>query len=81
MDYASVNMRLFYIKIEVSEMGIIAKLFLLVYVLAMVLATIFSVVWILTAIFTPEWNPKKALLMKFQKIKSHEMNKSDKFRK
>lgn len=81
MDYASLNMRLFYIKIEVSEMGIIAKLFLLVYLLAMVVATIVSVVWILTAIFTPEWNPKKTLLMKFQKIKSHEMNKSDKFRK
>lgn len=62
-------------------MGIIAKLFLLVYLLVMVLATIFSVVWILTAIFTPEWNPKKTLLMKFQKIKSHDINKSDQFRK
>ncbi len=59
MDYASLNMRLFYIKIEVSEMGIIAKLFLLVYLLAMVVATIVSVVWILTAIFTPEWNGGK----------------------
>jgi len=62
-------------------MGIIAKLFLLVYLLVMVLATIFSVVWILTAIFAPEWNPKKTLLMKFQKIRVHEINKSDKFRK
>jgi len=81
MDYASLNMRLSYIKIEVSEMGIIAKSFLLVYLLVMVLATIFSVVWILTAIFTPEWKPKKTLLMKFQKIKSHKMNTSDKFSK
>jgi len=62
-------------------MGIIAKLFLLVYLLVMVLATIFSVVWILTAIFTPEWNPKKTLLMKFQKIKVNEINKNDKFGK
>ena len=61
-------------------MGIIAKLFLLVYLLVMVMATIVSVVWILTAIFTPEWNPKKTLLMKFQKIKGHENDMSNKFR-
>ena len=61
-------------------MGIIAKLFLLVYLLVMVMATIVSVVWILTAIFTPEWNPKKTLLMKFQKIKVHENDMSNKFR-
>ena len=62
-------------------MGIIAKLFLLVYLLVMVMATIVSVIWILTAIFTPEWNPKKTLLMKFQKIKVHENDMSNKFRK
>ncbi len=62
-------------------MGIIAKLFLLIYLLIMVMATIFSVVWILTAIFTPEWNPRKALLMKFQKIKVQENDMSNKFRK
>ena len=62
-------------------MGIIAKLFLLIYLLVMVLATIFSVVWILTAIFTPEWNPRKTLLMKFQKIKVQENDMSNKFRK
>ena len=61
-------------------MGIIAKLFLLVYLLVMVMATIVSVIWILTAIFTPEWNPKKTLLMKFQKIKVHENDMSNKFR-
>ena len=61
-------------------MGIIAKLFLLIYLLVMVMATIVSVVWILTAIFTPEWNPKKTLLMKFQKIKVHENDMSNKFR-
>ena len=62
-------------------MGIIAKLLLLIYLLVMVLATIFSVVWILTAIFTPQWSPKKALIMKFQKIKSHERISSNKFSK
>jgi hypothetical protein len=62
-------------------MGIIAKLLLLIYVLIMVLATIFSVVWILTAIFTPEWGTKKTLLMKLQKIKSHDVNMINKFRK
>ena len=62
-------------------MGIIAKLFLLIYLLVMVLATILSVVWILTAIFTPEWNPRKTLFMKFKKIKVQEINMSNKFRK
>jgi hypothetical protein len=48
-------------------MDIIIKLFLLMYLLAMVLVTILSVIWILTAIFTPEWGTKKAVLMKIQK--------------
>ena len=51
-------------------MEIIFKLFLLTYFLAMVLVTILSVIWILTAIFTPEWGTKKALLMKFQQNKN-----------
>lgn len=62
-------------------MGILAKLLLLIYLLVMVVATIFSVVWILTAIFTPEWGTKKTLLMKLQKVKSHEINRSNKFSK
>ncbi len=62
-------------------MGILAKLMLLIYLLVMVVATIFSVVWILTAIFTPEWGTKKTLLMKLQKVKSHEINRSNKFSK
>ena len=62
-------------------MSIIAKLFLLIYLLVMVLATMLSVVWTLTAIFTPEWNPRKTLLMKFQKIKVQENDMSNKFRK
>ena len=48
-------------------MEIIIKLFLLMYLLAMVLVTILSVIWILTAIFTPEWGTKKAVLMKIHK--------------
>ena len=55
------------IETELSEMSIIIKLFLLIYLLAMVLATILSVIWILTAIFTPEWGTKKALLVKIQR--------------
>ena len=54
-------------------MSIIVKMLLLIYLLVMVMVTILSVVWILTAIFTPEWNPKKTLLMKFQNIKVHEI--------
>lgn len=42
-------------------MEILFKLFLVVYLLAMVLATILGVIWILTAIFTPEWSIKKSL--------------------
>jgi len=61
-------------------MGILAKLLLLIYLLVMVLLTILSVTWILTVIFKPEWTTKKTLLMKFQKIKSHDLNISNKFR-
>ena len=52
---------------EVPEMEMIFKLFLLTYFLAMVLVTILSVIWILTAIFTPEWGEKKTLLLKLHK--------------
>jgi hypothetical protein len=79
MNYASLYMTPCYIK-RGTKMGIIAKLFLLVYLLVMVMATIVSVVWILTAIFKPEWSTKKTLLMKFQKIKAHENDMSNKFR-
>lgn len=61
-------------------MGIIVKLLLLIYLMVMVLVTILSVIWVLTAIFTPEWGTKKTLLMKFQKVKVHEINMSNKFR-
>lgn len=36
-------------------MSILIKLFLFMYLLALVVATIVSVVSILTAVFTPEW--------------------------
>lgn len=62
-------------------MSIVAKFLLLIYLLVMVLATILSVVWILTAVFIPEWNPGRTLLMKFQKIKVREINAHNKFRK
>ena len=48
-------------------MNIMIKLFLLVYMLALVLVTIFGVIWILSAIFTPEWATKKSTLMKYKK--------------
>ncbi len=54
---------------EMSEMNILIKVFLVMYLLAMVLATILSVVWILTAVFAPEWQAKKSLSLKFQKHK------------
>lgn len=65
MEYASLSMSTCYL--VVAEMDIIIKLFLIIYLLAMVLITILSVVWILTAIFTPGLGTKKTSLMKFQK--------------
>jgi hypothetical protein len=43
------------------------KLFLLLYMLALVLVTIFGVIWILAAIFTPQWATKKSTLVKYIK--------------
>jgi len=40
------------------------KLFLLVYLLALVLVTILGVVWILTALFKIEWLARKVLFLK-----------------
>lgn len=50
-------------------MEVIIKLFLLMYLLALVLVTILGVVWILTAVFAPEWATKKSLLRKYQNNK------------
>lgn len=61
MDYASIYTGNCYIN-EVPEMGIIIKLFLQVYLLAMVLITILNVIRILTAVYTPEWSTKKSLV-------------------
>jgi len=52
--------------VELSEIDIIIKLFLLIYLLVIALLTILSYIWILALIFKPEWATKKALLMKFQ---------------
>ena len=51
-------------------MSIMIKLFLVLYLLAVALVTIFSVIWILSLIFKPEWETKKALLTKFHTNKS-----------
>ncbi|MCF6194870.1 MAG: hypothetical protein L3J46_11120 [Kangiellaceae bacterium] len=48
-------------------MNIMIKLFLLMYLLAMVLLTIISVIWILTAIFNPKSTTKKTVLMDIQR--------------
>ena len=50
-------------------MDIMIKLFLLVYLLAVILATVSSVIYILAAIFTPEWASKRNWFSKIQKIK------------
>jgi len=52
---------------EVIVMDIIIKLFLLMYLLAMVLLTIISVIWILTAIFSPRSTAKKTVLIDIQR--------------
>jgi len=46
------------------------KLFLLVYLLAIVLVTIFGVIWILSAIVKLEWVTRKAFLLKQHNTKS-----------
>lgn len=51
-------------------MNILIKLFILLYLLAMVLVTILSVVWILSAIFSPRLPSRKAMLMKVHRHKS-----------
>jgi hypothetical protein len=49
-------------------MDIMIKLFLVVYLLAMVLITILSVAYILTMVFKPEWISKHSFLAKYQRI-------------
>ena len=71
MDCASVYVRLFCIHMGISEMNIMIKALLLAYFLLMVMVTIFGVIWTLTAIFTPKWATKKALLMKYQNNIKH----------
>jgi uncharacterized protein HemY len=44
---------------EVPEMDILIKLFLLVYVLFIALLTIFSVIWILSLVFTHGWTTQR----------------------
>jgi type IV secretory pathway TrbL component len=58
---------------EIYEMSIMINLFLVAYLLAMVLVTILGVIWILTAITSPEWLAKAALLIKYQKNNSDEI--------
>jgi hypothetical protein len=53
-----------------TKMSIMIKLFLLIYLLAVVLLTIFTVIWILTAIVKLECVTKKALLLKYLNSKS-----------
>ena len=52
--------------VEVFKMEIMIKVFLLVYLLAMVLLTVFSVICILSMIFKPEWFSKNDLSVKYQ---------------
>ena len=44
---------------EVSEMSIMIKLFLVAYLLVVVLMTILSVLWVMSLIFTPDWVKRK----------------------
>ena len=59
MDYALNNMIIELYAMEVSEMSIMIKLFLMAYLLAMVLLTVLSIVWVLSLIFTPTWMKRK----------------------
>jgi hypothetical protein len=44
---------------EVSEMSILIKLFLMAYLLVIVLMSVLSVIWVMSLIFTPEWLKRK----------------------
>jgi len=47
--------------VEVPEMNIIMKMFLLIYLLLIALVTVLSVICILTSVFTPERATKNSL--------------------
>ncbi len=55
------------ILMEAFKMEIMIKLFLLIYLLAMVLITILSVIGILTMILSPRWSPENTWLLRHQK--------------
>lgn len=57
--------------VEAFKMDIMIKLFLLVYLLAMVLITILSVTYVLTMIFTPEWAAKNTWLLRYKNRYKH----------
>jgi uncharacterized membrane protein len=47
---------------EVSEMSIMIKIFLLAYLAVVVLMTILGVLWAMSLIFAPDWMKRKSLI-------------------
>ena len=47
---------------EVSEMSIMIKVFLLVYLAVVVLMTILGVLWAMSLIFAPNWIKRNSLI-------------------
>ena len=62
MEYASIKMILSRMYMEVSEMSIMIKIFLMAYLIVVVLMTVFGVLWAMTLIFAPDWMKKKSLI-------------------
>ena len=47
---------------EVSEMSIMIKIFLMAYLLVIVLMSVLSIVWVMSLIITPDWMKRKLLI-------------------
>ena len=62
MEYASIKMILSRMYMEVSEMSIMIKIFLLAYLAVVVLMTILGVLWAMSLIFAPDWMKRKPLI-------------------
>jgi len=47
---------------EVSEMSIMIKIFLMAYLVIVVLMTVLGILWAMSLIFAPDWVKRKSLI-------------------
>ena len=62
MEYALYKMMLSCMYMEVSEMSIMIKIFLMAYLVIVVLMTVLGVIWAMSLIFAPDWVKRKSLI-------------------